>query len=223
MKTSDAAAVFTLYFFWQQFHYARQTEGISRRSSPPALYPHLDTAFYLLVSAVSICCALSDGPQSFFGYAIRNPFPFTLTRMATLGSIAAFFAAYSWIRPKPKRKFALIHAFVLGLAFVAQRDFTLGWFMLNLFHNTQYLKLALRFEGSFRVLILPALLTLLTFALFSTHYHPAMVAIMLALNFTHYTWDSIIWRSNFNPSLSRVPNQSSSGSFLISNPEQGAR
>jgi hypothetical protein len=73
---------------------------------------------------------------------------------------------------------------------------------MNVFHNLQYLKFMKSYEEKLSFLRVPLVLTLLLYIL---QFHvfkgliflslPLGLSLMLALNFTHYTLDGLIWKN----------------------------
>jgi hypothetical protein len=206
-KSGDLSAVFLIYFFAQQFNYALQSFGVSLLTHPKRPSRRiLDHAFFLGVPAMSLLASLSQGPQGFFGYAIINPTPFRLdtgTALA-LNAILTLLFCYGK-RERGAWVYGFTHAVLYSAALLSGVSFFVGWFTLNLFHNLQYLALMMHQEGSIHALALPFGLTALLYLM--GFLVPGLVP-FLALNFTHYLWDSLIWRTRFfnqklliNPSL----------------------
>ena len=196
----DLKWLFTAYFFWQQFHYARQTYGITKRENPGHRIGQWDSIFYLSTTFISSFCALSQGPHHFFNYSLENPFPITLN--PTLGAFALGFIAFLYMTTRPKILWwpALTHGALYFLAFVTGKHFMVGWLALNLFHNLQYLELLYQENKGLKGFALPSILTLLIFEL---NRRFPLTLFLISLNFAHYIWDSQVWRSK--SSLSPSP------------------
>jgi|GEM_PF-2624702 len=188
----DLRSLFTLYFFWQQLHYARQAYGICKRETGLAQMGALDSGIFVAIQLTGALTALSRGPHAFFGYALSNPVPFSLSPLAGTFLIAALAALQLSLRPAKTRAHLLTHSVLVLSAFVWNSRFIEGWLALNLFHNVQYLVLMIRDHGGPKTLTLPALLTLV---LYQLNQRFPLTLFLISLNFTHYIWDGLIWRN----------------------------
>jgi hypothetical protein len=196
---SGIVFLYSVYFYWQQFHYGKQNFGLSVWSGTQA--PNfIDKTFYLTIVGASLLGLLSDGPQSFFGYALYFPITLTISKMAIFASMIAFTSVYIVYRPK-QLVHALSHTLIFSFAYMYCEHFALGWLLMNVFHNLQYLKFMKSYETKFSFLRVPLLLTL---GLYILQFHvfngliflslPLGLSLMMALNFTHYTLDGLIWK-----------------------------
>lgn len=190
--------LYSFYFYWQQFHYGKQNFGMSRWDG--AQRGRVSQFFYLAIVFLCIAGLLSDGAQSFFGYALFNPLPMALPKIVFISAIALLTLGYLFYRPR-EWKHSLSHVCIFSFAYLYIEHFALGWLLLNVFHNLQYLKFMKGYEHGLRFLILPALLTGVLYVLqfhvvkgFIWFSLPMSLGLMLALNFTHYTLDGLIWR-----------------------------
>lgn len=200
-NVSGMVVLYSFYFFWQQFHYGKQNFGLSmwKNSDAPNMW---DKTFYLGIVALSLIGLLGDGPQSFFGYALYSPFNGTISKLAIFATMAATTALYICLRPK-QITHALSHTLIFSFAYLYCEHFALGWLLLNIFHNLQYLKFMKSYEQKLSFLWVPFLLTV---GLYLVQFHvlkgfilfslPLSLGLMLALNFTHYTLDGLIWKKN---------------------------
>lgn len=198
-NTSGLVLLYSLYFYWQQFHYGKQNLGIAGWEVGEKVSV-LDQVFYLSIVALSLCGLLGNGAQGFFGYTLYFPFNLQFSKIALFASISLLTVLYIQLKPKHLRP-AIEHSLIFSLSYLYSEHFVLGWLLLNVFHNLQYLKFMKDYEKKTSYLIAPALLTGL---LFLTQFHmfnnlilfslPLSLTTMLALNFTHYTLDSLIWK-----------------------------
>ncbi len=188
----DLRWLFTLYFFWQQYHYARQNYGITKIEHGDLRLGKMDSAYFLSITFIATVCALSKGPHRFFEYALENPFPFSIT--PTQSGIIMGFLSFCYLAFRPKRmwRHPLIHLMFYCVTFVFGKHFMAGWLALNLFHNLQYLELLYKENRGLKHFALPSILTLITFQL--NRMYP-LTLFLISLNFTHYIWDSKVWRS----------------------------
>lgn len=185
------ASIFLLYFLWQQFHYARQNLGVARWKSSRQSNGWIDQGYYLGVAAICVLSAFSKGRVEFFSYSLILPGGIFLERnwaFVLLGILVAIYLPRNSI----SRYHAVEHLLVFGFSFFGAETFAGGWLCLNLFHNFQYLAFMKSFEKSWRFLVLPAVLTVVLFIL--EQHGKIAIAFLVALNFTHYTWDALIWR-----------------------------
>jgi hypothetical protein len=199
-NVSGVVFLYSVYFFWQQFHYGKQNFGLAnwQRVGRPNF---LDKMFYLSIVALSLVGLLSDGPQAFFGYALYSPFTQTISKVSIFSSMFALNILYLVFRPK-QLVHALSHTLIFSFAYLYCEHFALGWLLMNVFHNLQYLKFMKSYEEKLSFLRVPLVLTLLLYIL---QFHvfkgliflslPLGLSLMLALNFTHYTLDGLIWKN----------------------------
>lgn len=193
--------IYGIYFCWQQFHYAKQNYGIGKQSSKTD--SRWDQAFYLLSSGLILLSSFSSGPQNFFGYALANPLRLTISMPSCFFLVFSAATILSILR---KTLMPLEHVLIFSLAYLSAEHFALGWLLLNVYHNLQYLNFMWLFERKWSYLLWPLSLTLAFYFLqnhsvqgFNFLSVPFGLALMLALNFTHYTFDGLIWRHNRTP------------------------
>lgn len=192
--------IYSFYFYWQQFHYTKQNMGIGsweiKKKASKDLY--IDYTFYFTVSIVSIAASFYGGGIQFFGYTLLNPFLwFTITPFAAIIVNVTALSLYIYLRPMAW-KMGLTHALIYTLAYLVMNNFVLGWILLNIFHNSQYLVFMKAEERNLKVFLYAGILAFLFyFILHSDTFIIFSLGIMLSLNFTHYIFDSIIWRKSF--------------------------
>lgn len=181
--------LYAIYFFWQQFHYAKQNYGIGAERGM------LDQIFYLGSAFIGVMAIFSDGPQSFFGYMLSNPLPFALSSLFLISLNAFLACVYLLMRPAG-RYHAVSHVLIFTLAYSVSEHFAEGWLYLNIFHNLQYLKFMHAYEKKFSFFVMPVVLSAVFYFLQKYNVSVALSVIsMMALNFTHYTFDALIWKS----------------------------
>ena len=197
-NSSGMVVLYSLYFYWQQFHYGKQNYGLARWETHQT--KNYDQIFYLLIVGLCLMGLLSQGGQSFFGYMLYAPLTMALSKGTLFAIVLALTALYCWLRPT-QRKHALSHTMIFSFAYLYCEHFALGWLLLNVFHNLQYLKFMKQFENHLSYLFLPGVLTL---SLYLLQFHvlegliifsiPIGLTFMMALNFSHYTLDALIWK-----------------------------
>lgn len=196
---SGMVALYSFYFYWQQFHYGKQNLGVALREGR-SLSQFLDKFFYLSVVALSLIGLFTGGAQSFFGYVLVSPIEHGLSKVSLFACITVLTTLYVLIRPK-QRAHAISHSLIFSFSYLYCEHFVLGWLIMNVFHNLQYLKFMKSFEKNKSFILWPVGLTMVLYLL---QFHvfnglillslPVGVGIMLAINFTHYTLDAYIWK-----------------------------
>ena len=146
-------AVFSLYFYWQWFHYTRQSWGVARSyraKDPAALYEDgwLDQALFYSLPVLGIVFRSWQGPTKFLG---QDLFVFTIpdwlmiaVAAAALGLVAAWISRrfMAWRQGHLARAhtaYLATHFLVFALAYVLIADITFGWLLINIWHNGQYI------------------------------------------------------------------------------------
>lgn len=148
----EAAGLITLYFIAQTYHVARQSFGIARaqrRAQSAAFRPdRLSEALVYLFPAWGLLVRCAEAPEAFLGYPIQ--LPAVPVQAGDAAGLVALACAAWWLQ-RQWRAAAAGHidwrhdAFVashVGIFFVAHvwiTDITLGWLIVNLWHNIQYL------------------------------------------------------------------------------------
>ncbi|MEM1274402.1 MAG: hypothetical protein AAGF88_11330 [Pseudomonadota bacterium] len=145
--------IVTIYFYWQWWHYARQSWGIAkvyRGKDPKAAYEDgwLDQAIFYAVPIFGILSRSAEQHPTFIGMELWSfPVPPIVAQIS--GVIAAGLFAY-WlaarIRAAVQGRLAIVHTMYVSthfiifyLAYIATSDITLGWLMINIWHNAQYI------------------------------------------------------------------------------------
>lgn len=145
--------VVSVYFYWQWWHYTRQSWGISRvyrSKDPEALYEDgwLDKAIFYALPVYGILLRSSEAHPTFIGMELRSlPVPEAL---ATSSGYVAFGLLTLWLVRRSMAAiqgrlafvhtlYMLSHFVIFTVAYVTTRDITLGWLMINIWHNAQYI------------------------------------------------------------------------------------
>ena len=201
--TVGIVVVYSFYFYWQQFHYGKQNLGLSRwQSSLPITW--VDHTFYLLIVALGLVGLLGMEKQGFFGYVLYFPLTVPISKGVIFLFMVLLTGIYTLLRPK-QLLHALNHTLIFGVAYIFSEHFAAGWLLLNVFHNIQYLTFMKNVEKKLSFILLPVILTCGLYILqvhalkgFILWFLPLNVALMLSLNFTHYTLDGFIWKTTKN-------------------------
>ena len=145
--------IVTIYFYWQWWHYARQSWGISRayrRADSGAFYEDgwLDLAIFYAMPVYGILLRSSEGHTHFLGLELWTvPVPGTVATAAgyAMAALLAVWAARRLMAAWRGRLAAahtlymLTHFTIFGVGYVWMPDISLGWLMINIWHNFQYI------------------------------------------------------------------------------------
>ncbi|SFN18547.1 hypothetical protein [Variovorax sp. OV329] len=148
----EVAGLFTLYFIAQCYHVTRQSFGIARSyrrasGTPFATDGSADALIYM-VPAWGVLARCAQAPREFLGYPIGLPVVSTgFVDAVGLVTIACgawwlqrrFRAAMTGTLDWRHDTFVASHVCVSLAAYVWIADITLGWLVLNIWHNAQYL------------------------------------------------------------------------------------
>jgi hypothetical protein len=145
--------VVSVYFYWQWWHYTRQSWGIARiyrGKRPDALYEDgwLDKAIFYALPVTGILMRSSQDHATFLDLELRSiPVPEAAVMMATAAT-AVLLAVWAVRRIEAVRQgrlspvhtlYMLSHFVIFGVAYCAVRDINFGWLMINIWHNAQYI------------------------------------------------------------------------------------
>lgn len=215
-------ALFNVYFFTQWFHYMRQNYGITIKHyhERKSFHYQLQRVLLHLVPILALLNLNSKGPAVFFGYYVFFPtFPASLNiYIQTLFAlIILVFIFKSYLDYKNKNfsinyfLYFLSNYILYAWAYFYQDNFIYGWLGLTFYHNIQYLIFTWKFNSNYQsnqafyqFYAIATTLSLLVFGLIEYNgglvYSAVSIAFVatLTVNFTHYLYDSIIWRKNFS-------------------------
>jgi len=148
----EVAGLFTLYFCAQSYHVARQSFGIARAYRRSGMHPfrqdRLAEALIYLVAAWGLLARCAQAPETFLGYPIQ--LPAVPAQAANAMGVAAIACSACWLWRQARLAltgnidwrhdgFVASHAFTCFVAYIWITDITLGWLLINLWHNLQYL------------------------------------------------------------------------------------
>jgi hypothetical protein len=222
----------TLYFYWQWFHYARQNWGLSqayRRKAGKRINddPRLSEAVFYLLPLWGLLHRSWQNPNKFLALDFRLlPVP----KMAEQAVAAAALIGIGWwiiTRVQAWRRgelavahtlFTLSHFTIFYVAYIAIEDVSVGWLVINIWHNAQYILFVWmynnrKFEGGvtsaapflsaisqkrrvISYMFVCLALSTVTYLLIG-RLAPLIVAplvIYQAINFHHYVVDGLIWK-----------------------------
>ena len=146
-------AVVTLYFYWQWFHYVRQSWGISRylrgkASLPSERSPRLAHAAFWSIPVVGLLFRSAEDHGAFLFLPIRMiPVPDSVVWIAAAIAVVLLLL---WLASEIRRGIATkrtaiyfaylcSHHLVFAFSYVAIDDLNWGWLTINVWHNAQYL------------------------------------------------------------------------------------
>jgi hypothetical protein len=146
-------SIVTIYFYWQWFHYVRQSWGISRAyraKQRDALYEDgwLDHAVFWSVPVLGILARSHQNPGTFIGLDLRLV-PVPEWAVTAAGAATAVLLAFWTIRRVQAflagrlavvhTLYMLTHFAVFATAYVLIEDISYGWLVINIWHNAQYI------------------------------------------------------------------------------------
>lgn len=227
--------IVSIYFYWQWFHYTRQSWGIAqayRRKSArnPQALTKLDTVLFYALPIAGVMHRSAQEVESFLGMPIRMlPMPAELAAGAV---ILAVILVVCWIGQTvvsarrgqvslPYALYQLTHHLIFFTAYILIPDITVGWLVINIWHNAQYVlfvwlfnnrrfsagvspkaSLLSKLSQDGRIVWYLGFCLLLSSAVywFLGNVLPMFLAMPVfiiyhIINFHHYVVDAVIWRS----------------------------
>ena len=145
--------VVSVYFYWQWFHYTRQSWGVSRAyrgKDRDALYEDgwLDQAIFYALPALGILHRSFQDQGQFIGLELRViPVPALIIELASGAAIALLgiwlFRRYqSWREGRlawAHTLYMLSHFAIFAVGYLLIADVSYGWLAINMWHNAQYI------------------------------------------------------------------------------------
>jgi hypothetical protein len=145
--------IVTIYFYWQWWHYTRQSWGISRvyrGKDRTALYEGgwLDQAIFYCLPVWGILSRSAEQQDRFIGMELWSiPVP---PVVATISGYATAALLLIWLARRLQAvmagRLATVHTMymathfaIFATAYLVIPDITLGWLMINIWHNAQYI------------------------------------------------------------------------------------
>lgn len=143
----------TIYFFWQWYHYVRQSYGVyafyRRKSSAPVPeHPWLSQAAIWCVPITGILYRCTQGWDEFLGLPIWMP-KISIELVYVSGAISGIIIT-TWLAlrlrayfnrslPLAQTLFMASHIVVFYVGYIAIADLSTGWVVANVWHNAQYI------------------------------------------------------------------------------------
>ncbi len=146
-------AVVTIYFFWQWYHYTRQSYGIATFYRKKAGHPVEENKYIALATIWSvpvwgILYRCAQGWDEFLFLPMRvPPVPMWVPFIAGIISLAlimnwAVSLFRAWNKgsvPIGHTLYMLSHFTTFGISYVVIKDINTGWLVANIWHNAQYI------------------------------------------------------------------------------------
>jgi hypothetical protein len=232
----------TIYLYWQTFHYARQSYGIAQvyarqPANAPAVDQDLSRWVLYAVPLWGILNRSHENPGLFLGLDLRCvPVPalaVSVTGALCLGLVGLWSVAQLRLLmqrrlPLTHTLYVLSHIAIFAAGYVLIDDINIGWLVVNMWHNAQYLcfvwyfnnkrfgervdpqrrfisRLSQRRNAGWYVLTCLLISTVSYGLLLEVSRLVAFQTISLAfiagqtLNYHHYIVDGIIWRRRAQP------------------------
>jgi hypothetical protein len=145
--------IVTIYFYWQWWHYTRQSWGISRiyrGKDPAALYEDgwLDQGIFYCLPIWGILSRSAEQNERFIGLELWS-FPVPPVIVTLVGYLSVGLLLFWLVRRVQAAmagRLAQVHTMYVGthfaifaIAYLVIPDITLGWLMINIWHNAQYI------------------------------------------------------------------------------------
>ena len=230
----------TTYLYWQWFHYTRQSYGIERayrrKADSACQFDDRLTKWTLyLVPLLGITYRSWQGSETFLGMPVYTvPVPdlvfYAITAVTAVvfstWAVRQLIAAGQGQLAPTHFAYQISHHVIFITGYLVIPDVTVGWIVLNVWHNLQYIMFVWvfnnsRFENSVDpdrkflstisqrshipvyLFVCVAISTIVYLALTQTGsvFDPLPVTLVatMAINFHHYIVDGIIWKRKKRP------------------------
>lgn len=151
--TAGVVWVTTLYLHWQWWHYTRQSEGVSKAYSmknecQQAGHPMLNRLTFYAVPVATFLSMSSRNPETFIFMKVTTlPVP---EKLALVLVILASLLFLQWLVLNLKATitgqlpplvfvYFVSHYLIYYFAYHFIQDVTVGWLLINIWHNMQYI------------------------------------------------------------------------------------
>jgi hypothetical protein len=228
----ESAGLFALYFVLQAFHIARQSYGLARRYDRREQAPSRKLSYFLIYifPVWGYLHRSAQAPTDFLGYPIwMPPVPKELVFTIAIVAIAATLCWFArlWVDKSREPAHEIFNSFVFShllislIGYIWISDITVGWLVVNVWHNIQYLVFVYRQQRSdiktgsdgYRKplieIVKPPLVFFLACLVFGAIIFfvaekigqnllwlglPTVLIAHFILNFHHYLADAFIWK-----------------------------
>ncbi len=145
--------IVSIYFYWQWFHYTRQSWGISRAyrgKEPGALYEDgwVEQAIFYALPVLGILYRSNQDPGLFIDMELKVvPVPSAEVHAVAAGTIVLLgFWTFRRIQAWREGRLAAVHTLymlshfaIFAIGYLAIENVTYGWLVINMWHNAQYI------------------------------------------------------------------------------------
>jgi hypothetical protein len=151
IATRDAWILVSVYFYWQWFHYTRQSWGIAqayrRKNTDAQPLTAFDTIVFYAIPVAGVLLRSAENPDTFLMAPIRMiPIPGLIAEASVVVALALVVAW--WARALlqvrngqisvPYLMYLASHHAIFASSYVLIADITVGWLVINIWHNAQY-------------------------------------------------------------------------------------
>lgn len=202
----DFVLLINIYFYSQFFHYCRQNFGISKIRSP--YWKRIDGVLFHFYH-VFLMLYFWRTSHTFLNYKIFSPAIDTNVTTFSLWSMIVI-GLYFISRFKKISSMTYIYLCLGAIMTYSSESFILGWLGLHLFHNSQYLVMghSLSPRNTFAFYWLSLVISVFVIysaARYLDQYSGSFVSfsfcLILAVNFSHYLFDSFLWKRKYRESF----------------------
>lgn len=152
-KTAGIWALTSIYFYWQWFHYTRQSWGVSqayRRNESDLVVDTESFSKWVMYSvpATGILYRVYQSPDKYLGVELWTPeIPFFVVAISAAISIAT---VSLWAIKRIQQfmagqlavahtAYVVSHIAIFAFGYILIEDITYGWLAINIWHNAQYI------------------------------------------------------------------------------------
>lgn len=145
--------IVSIYFYWQWWHYTRQSWGISRAyrgKDPHSRYEDgwIDQTIFYALPVFGIISRSAEQHPTFIGLELWTfpvpPLVATISGYIAVALLALWLAGR--IRAAAEGRLAVVHTMymlthfaIFYIGYIGTSDITVGWLMINIWHNAQYI------------------------------------------------------------------------------------
>lgn len=147
--------LFSIYLYWQWFHYARQSEGVSKAYAARSVAAGRDVGNALVarvafwsVPVAGILNVSARDPGAFLSLPLLTiPTPWWLANAALVFAAVAVatwltYQVIAWRRgafAAPYVAYVCSHFVMFGVGYIGLNNLDHGWLTVNIWHNAQYI------------------------------------------------------------------------------------
>ena len=152
----------SIYFYWQWFHYARQSWGVAqayKRKSKTGLtdHPALNQAIFYLLPVWGLLHRSHQNKNLFIGWEIKM-IPVSAL-VVDVAAAAATIAVCGWVLtrlvllyrgqlPMVHTLYMVSHFVIFYVSYIAIDNLNAGWLVINIWHNMQYIAFVWMFNNN---------------------------------------------------------------------------